>query len=67
MGKLERAFSAAFGLLLLGVGVYALFFGQEPAALRIGGGIVFVLFGANLLYASCRRKPSWLSRIGPLP
>jgi small neutral amino acid transporter SnatA (MarC family) len=67
MSKAERTFSVIFGLFLVGVGIYALLFGQTPAPWRIGGGMVLALFGGNMLYAAYRCKPSWLSRIGPLP
>lgn len=67
MSKVERAFSAVFGFFLLGVGIYALLLGQAPALWRIGGGVVLALLGGNMLYAAYRCKPSWLSRIGPLP
>jgi len=67
MRKVERAFSAVFGFFLLGVGVYALLLRQAPTPWHIGGGIVLALFGGNMLLASYRGKPSWLSWIGPLP
>ncbi|MCM2264571.1 MAG: hypothetical protein NDI73_05195 [Desulfuromonadales bacterium] len=67
MRKAERGFSAVFGLFLLGIGVYALLLSQAPTLWHIGGGIVLALFGGNMLLASYRGKPSWLSSIGPLP
>lgn len=67
MRKAERIFSAVFGLLLLGIGLYALVLGETPAAWRFGGGGVLVALSGNMVYASCKGKPSWLSKIGPLP
>ena len=67
LSKAERAFSGAFGFLLLGVGIYVLLFGQTTAIWRVGGGAVLSLFGGNMLYAAYSSKPSWLSRVGPLP
>ncbi len=67
MGKAERAFSAVFGLFLLGVGIYALLFSPAPVLWRLGGGAVLALLGGNLIHAALRCRPSWLSRIGPLP
>jgi small neutral amino acid transporter SnatA (MarC family) len=67
MRKAERVFSTVFGLFLLGIGVYALLLSQAPTPWHIGGGIVLALFGGNMLFASYRGKPSWLSWIGPLP
>ena len=66
MKKGERVFGAVFGLLLLGIGVYVLLAGT-PGGWRILGGVGLVLLGGNALYASCAARPSWLSRIGPLP
>jgi small neutral amino acid transporter SnatA (MarC family) len=67
MSKTERAFSAVFGLFLLGVGIYALLLSQALTPWHIAGGIVLVLFGGNMLLASYRGKSSWLSWLGPLP
>lgn len=67
MKKGERVFSAVFGLLLMGIGVYALILGESPAAWRFIGGAVMVILGGNMLYASYTGKPSWISRVGPLP
>ncbi len=67
IGKGERLFGFAFGLFLVGVGSYALLFGQTSETWQVGGGVVLVLLGGNMLQSSWRGKPSWLSRIGPLP
>ena len=67
MRKGERIFSAVFGLFLLGIGVYVLILGETSAAWRFIGGAVVALLGGNMLYASCSGKPSWLSKVGPLP
>lgn len=67
MSKGERVFSAVFGILLLGVGIFA--FGQDhlSATWRFGGGFLLVILGGNSLFAAYRNKTSWLSRSGPLP
>jgi len=67
MGKPERMFSAVFGCFLTGIGAYALLLGEAPAIWAIGGGAVLVLFGGNMLYAAYCGRPSWISRLGPLP
>ena len=67
IGKGERLFLFAFGLILVGVGSYALLFAQTTEAWRFVGGAVLILLGGNMLQSSWRGKPSWLSRIGPLP
>lgn len=67
IGKGERLFAFAFGLFLVGVGLYALLFSQTNVAWRIGGGAVLILLGGNMLLSSWKGNPSWLSCIGPLP
>lgn len=67
IGKGERLFAFVFGLFLVGVGAYALLFGQTSAVWRLVGGAVLVLLGGNLLQSSWRGRPSWLARLGPLP
>ena len=64
---MERGVSAVFGAFLAGVGVYAFLFSGAPLYWVVPGGLALVLLGGNLVYSSCRGKPSWLSRIGPLP
>jgi cytochrome c biogenesis protein CcdA len=67
IGKGERLFAFVFGLFLVGVGLYALLFSQTSMAWRVGGGAALILLGGNMLQSSWKGKPSWLSRIGPLP
>lgn len=67
VNKAERAFSAVFGIFLLGVGAYAVLFSEAPLHWAVPAGIVMALVGGNLVYSSYSCKPSWLSRIGPLP
>jgi hypothetical protein len=67
MSKWERIYSAVFGALLLGVGIFALWQDHLSPAWRLGGGILVALLGANSLLGAYRGKASWLSRLGPLP
>jgi hypothetical protein len=67
MSKGERLFSAVIGVLLLGVGIFALGQDHLSPAWRLGGGFLFALLGANSLLAAYRGKASWLSHLGPLP
>jgi len=67
MGQGERLFACVLGVLLVGVGGYALLFGYTDAVWRYGGGGVLIVLGGNLLQAAWRGKPSWLSHLGPLP
>ncbi|GIK36091.1 MAG: hypothetical protein AMXMBFR45_03830 [Gammaproteobacteria bacterium] len=66
-GTGHRIFLGAFGLLLLGTGLYALLFSAAGPLLRFGAGIALVVLGANAVYAACTARQAWLSRIGPLP
>jgi heme A synthase len=66
-GKFHRLASAALGLLLLGVGIYAWLLPETTGLLRYGSALLFVVLGANAVYCAWRAKPSWLTRIGPLP
>jgi heme A synthase len=66
-GKFHRMASAALGLLLLGVGIHAWLLPETTGLLRHAGALLFVVLGANAVYCARRAKPSWLSRIGPLP
>ncbi len=63
----ERIFSAVFGALLLGIGIFSLFQDHLSFAWRLGGGFLLALLGFNSLWAAYRGKASWLSRLGPLP
>jgi len=65
--KPYRLFAAAFGLLLVGVGCYALFFAETAMLVRIAGGAALVLVGGNMVWSACKARESWLSKVGPLP
>ena len=62
-----RLLSGVFGLFLVCVGVYALFFTGPLTALTSVGGIGLAALGGNMAISAARAKESWLSRIGPLP
>ena len=62
-----RLITAAFGLLLIGVGCYALFLAGTAGVIRYAGGAAFVAVGVNMVWSAYRAKESWLSRLGPLP
>jgi len=67
VSKPARYVSAVFGLFLIGVGVRALFVSEAPLHWVVLAVAAMVLLGANLIYSAFSGKPSWLSRIGPLP
>lgn len=66
-GRKYRIFSFVFGLVLLGVGVFALFFAVVDGWLRYLAALGFIAAGANLMWAARKGRESWLSKIGPLP
>ncbi|TAN13873.1 MAG: hypothetical protein EPN34_00810 [Burkholderiaceae bacterium] len=63
----ERVFVGAFGLLLLGIGVYVLMLDGVSAIYRSMGGIVLCVLGGNAVYCALVGKRPWISKIGPLP
>lgn len=65
--KMYRLLTAAFGLLLIGVGVYALIFAGTSTVVRLVGGSALVLAGYNMVSSAYQAKESWLSKLGPLP
>jgi hypothetical protein len=67
MGNAERIFSAVFGALLLGLGIFGLFQDHLSFGWRLGGSFLLALLGSNSICAAYRGKASWLSRLGPLP
>jgi threonine/homoserine/homoserine lactone efflux protein len=64
---LHRLFLGVFGLLLMGVGIYALFSASPFTILQLAGGSALVLLGGNMVVSAWRARESWLSRLGPLP
>jgi uncharacterized membrane protein len=67
VGKSQRLLLAGLGALLVGVGIYALLAPAAPGLWRQVAALGFVALGVNAGYCAWRAKPSWLSRIGPLP
>lgn len=66
-GRIYRLLTATFGLLLIGVGLYALFFADTSSVVRFIGGSALVLAGYNMVSSAYKAKESWLSKLGPLP
>jgi len=64
---MHRLFAGGFGVFLMGVGIYAIFFAGAFAILPFVGGSALVLLGGNMVLSACRNRESWLSRLGPLP
>ena len=66
-GKVYRIFSAAFGLLLVCIGLYALVFSDVTSVWRYVVGVALVLLGGNSIYSAFHAAESWISKIGPTP
>lgn len=64
---LHRLFAGGFGVVLVGVGIHAIFFTGAFAILQFLGGSALVLLGGNMVLSAWRARESWLSRLGPLP
>lgn len=67
MKNWERLFAGTFGVILLAIGLYAVFLGVATPAWRYLGGGVLCLLGANAVYGAVVSKRPWISMIGPLP
>jgi hypothetical protein len=63
----ERLFAGAFGAVLLGIGLYAVFLGPASPGWRYLGGGAFCAVGLNALYCVLTGKRPWILRIGPSP
>lgn len=64
-GGIYRVLSGLFGLFLLVLGIYVVFFGAVGPLVRLGAGILIALFGAETLWSAIRSKQSWLAQLGP--
>ena len=64
-GTIYRVLSGLFGLFLIGVGIYAIFFGVVGLFARVSVGLVITVLGAETLWSSVQSKQSWLAKLGP--
>lgn len=62
-----RILTGAFGLFLIGVGVYAVLLAETSPNIRLVGGAIIVLLGGDMIVSACKATQSWLSKLGPLP
>ena len=67
MKSLERVLLVNFGVILSGVGLYALVLSDASPVWRYLGGGFLCAVGINAIYCGATGKRSWISRIGPLP
>lgn len=69
----DRVITAAFGVMfaLAGLGLLTLTLADPaPLSMQMQRGAVvlgLIIIGGQAVWASWRKKPSWLSKIGPLP
>lgn len=64
-GCVYRVLCAAFGLFLVVVGIYVMFFGVVDPLICIAMGLGIAVIGANTLWAAIQAKASWLFKLGP--
>lgn len=64
-GTIYRVLSGLFGVFLIVVGIYAIFFGVVDLFARASIGLAITLLGAEALWSSVKSKPSWLAKLGP--
>ena len=64
-GSVYRVLSALFGLFLVVLGVYVVFFGVVSLHIRIGAGLLITLFGPEAIWSSIQSRQSWLAKLGP--
>ncbi|XID74499.1 hypothetical protein ACF3NA_08160 [Alkanindiges sp. WGS2144] len=62
-----RLLTAVIGLILLGAGIFAVWFVQTPAMVRIPLGLLLMLLGGDAVWSAYRARPAWVSKIGSLP
>ena len=64
-GPIYRVLSGLLGLFLIGIGIYAIFFGVVGLLARVSIGLVITVLGAETLWSSVKSKQSWLAKLGP--
>ncbi len=64
-GRVYRVLSGAFGVFLVVVGIYVVFFGVVEPLICLVAGSLIALVGANTLWAAIQAKASWLFKLGP--
>ena len=67
MRSAERVFAGLFGVLLLGIGIYAAFLPAVDPLWGYIGGVLLAVLGGNAIYAALRDKRPWIFLIGPMP
>lgn len=63
--RVYRWFSGVFGAFLVGVGIYAMFFGVMSPIVRISVGLLIAMLGAESIWSAVMSRQSWLAKFGP--
>ena len=64
-GSVYRFLSGVFGIFLIVLGVYAVFFGVVSLPIRVGLGLLIAVLGAETLWSAIQSKQSWLAKLAP--
>ena len=64
-GIVYRLLSSLFGIFLVAVGIYAIFFGVVSLPIRISLGLLITVLGAETFWSAIKSKQSWLAKLGP--
>ena len=64
-GPIYRCLSGLFGVFLVAIGIYAIFFGVVGLPIRIGLGLLIAVLGAETVWSAIFSKQSWLAQLGP--
>lgn len=64
-GPIYRVLSGLFGVFLIAIGIYAIFFGVVGVLMRVSLGLLITLLGTDALWSALRSKQAWITRLGP--
>ena len=64
-GTVYRLLSGLFGIFLVVVGIYAVFFGVVDLSIHIALGLLIAVLGAETVWAAVQARQSWLAQLGP--
>lgn len=65
-GRIYRVLSGLFGVFLVAVGIYVMFFGVVGVLMRISVGLLITLLGVDAVWSAMRSKQAWIIQLGPL-
>ncbi len=62
-GNLYRLLIGLFGLFLMVLGIYVVFFGVVDPLIRVVVGVLISVLGAEAVWSAIKSKASWLARL----